>query len=46
MVIIPEGTTKKEASGDHASRRKKDGKVSSWNRWCFDGPACFSQTED
>jgi hypothetical protein len=28
-VAIPEGTTKKEASGDHAGLRKKDGKVSS-----------------
>lgn len=30
---IPAGSTRKDPSGDHANLRKKDGSVSSWNKW-------------
>ena len=35
FMCIPAGTSKNDPSGDHFNLRKKDGNVSSWNRWLF-----------
>ena len=32
-MYVPAGSSRKDPSGDHANLRKKDGSVSSWNKW-------------